>query len=358
MRNSTLKNLVIFGGIGCVVALLLFGCGGDDSKPEPRAQTGNAKGDTTKSSTNSTGNTLNCVAPTCSGDECCEDDRECKKKCRDLDIASGDCDDLPIETVDAIDNLLSDKGVFDNPNDKDLESLEVVDYTNICIATNLDKTDADVWEKVVKEHQYGSGDAEVVMRWFVEQEDATDILEEIESQRSTDILVRLLFIIGGGSHSGSISGNDGIEDIIAGLGSRIDDGARESQSVMVYAHEEAKDTRIMKLIHNHVVKSDELCDTPANQPVPISSNTRGVRYKKEACQLAVYCEAITDADQREGVARDLSDNRINSFIKAAVSEDGGLGISGDYEDWPNTACAALKAQWNNPASGLDLGLGS
>jgi len=353
---------VVFSGIGCVITLLLFGCG-DDSPREPRVIPGDRTTPPPTDRDRSRGSSLDCEVPTCSGSECCEDDRECERKCRDLDIASGDCDDLPIKTVEAIDDLFGDgrKSEFDSPNDDDLEDLTTDDYTNICIATNLDKTEADVWEEAIKEHRYSSSDAEAVMKWFIEQDLATEILDRTANDTKEVILNRLLFIMGGGSHSGSISGSDGARDIIEGLEEEID--SDDDAGVMYYAHRKSN-TKMIDIIHECVVK-DELCDSSTNHPVPVSgasgystSSLADARKKsEEACQLAVYCKSITDENHRKDVAGDVEDNGIKNFIEDEVN-DGGLGIDDDPEDWTDEACEELEDRWNNPTSGLDLGLGS
>jgi len=293
----------------------------------------------------------------CSGEDCCVKDDDCKDMCRTLFKGAnyGVCiNEYDRELVESLETL---EATLSRPKDIDLIT---VDRESLCAFLQLS---SDKWLEEIN-RRYTPGNAEEVIKWIF----STGILHLFSSVEERLDIIKSLLVALVGKRGKVTTGN-----ILNGLTKGTVSGKATVFYIADYVGDQGKSS--FELIHEELIVND-ICDAESNQPHPNSTSTKSgencyynnsdngfqlkaaIGYRKEACILALHCLAGADDNskaERTRVANLVSKRRVVELIDTAVV-DGGLGIHQEPEEWPSTACLALKDFWHNRS--LNFGLGT
>ena len=381
---------------GLLVLMLVFSC----SSPPPAGKTTT----TTTTTGGSTGDDdsaddkdkSSCVLPKCSGSKCCNKKKKDEKEdCEDwcggskyLGLsgkAEDKCLALDYDFID--DDLLfifGDDLLAEPDDEKLLDEIKAKDIDTICGAVR--ELDSDIWLDFIED--YSNSEAEAVLGWIAQEEDAVQIFEKT-GEEGIKMFKELLIQLAGGSPDTSAKVLEGLQE-----GINFNDDPHDN--VVAMALEENNDA-LVKFIHKKIIKDDDegLCGEDKEnsnwpnpqvwQATPAPPHGYGVdpddgdpddirkyfenanKNREESCILGVYCQIFptgssgseTENDSvRKDLADVLDDRSLRNFIKDEV-EDGGLGLTKDQaEDWPHKVCDELGRLWNQGSSGFNLGLGT
>lgn len=298
-----------------------------------------------------------CQEPSqCSGEDCCGEDNACKNICKklfsgeDYGVCINEYDRELVERLETLEDTLN------RPNDANLAT---VDTESLCAFLKLSP---NKWLEEI-DRRYTPGNAEEVIKWMF----STGVLHLFSNVEDRLDLVKSL-LVALANRKGQIT----TVNILNGLARNTVDGRATIFYIADYVGDQGKSS--FELIHEELVVGD-ICDAEDNQPYPNSTGTRRGRncyynnansgyqleaakdYRQEACVLALYCLAGADNNSKADRRRvaNLVSSGVADFIDAAVV-DGGLGVTEEPEEWPSTACVALKDFWHNRS--LNFGIGA
>ena len=351
--------------VSCVLMVLLplsilFSCGEDDD------DTGGSDTSTSSSGDNNGGNRLKLSACTSiekcqkNSNNCCENDRECKSDCDNLENDS-DCKRLPLDI--ATGDLQPVLGFLRNFNEDKGDDLVEENYNALCgWIKGFGK------EEVFTEEIEGPSDAKKFLTWFASHNGEGkarpgQLFNSIQKDDAKKI-VRLAF----GELGSSVAGSSPTDsDVVAGVKVDVDDGDNFFElAVKEYdldddgSDQDGED--FFTLLHDLVV--DPICDEESNQPEVANAKSQKEDYRKEACYLAFYCLVFPESNGQQSrkkvAALDLGEySDVEEFIRGERT-DGGLRGTGGLrareradaaEKWNNKACTALFNLYEDPVSG-------
>ena len=366
------KLLALFGVSVCVISLVVV-CSSETSRraSEGNSGTNYSNEDRRSSSSSSSGGsgTSYCLAdkPACENEgNCCEDNGECKRGCKEYfnNNDEDECFSLPTEDGQ---NMIK---VLEFLEDADFGEVGVREghLQSVCLAIHQIETDS--WLDLIE--NYSPSEAKQALEWIAENREVTSLLMEWDKSISQQILKALLVTAGGQDFD-----TDDIHDAPA---TEILKGLQASQTNLFHKAVQESNDDIIRFVHNTLVR-DDICEVGTWQPRPGSGysgykesiddiepntpNGQALRRQREACILGIYCEifnkdtAFSNKSRRE-IARIVDEDDVERLIRDDKST-GGLQSIGTRTDspgeWPHLACKSLCRLWY-PVEALPLSIGS
>ena len=280
--------------------------------------------------------------PSCSGNDCCYQNTYCFSQCESLFPLEEDkkrCLNLAIKWVDQMQETVDRN--LSNPKWDHLVYMELPLFWSILSISEKP------WLDQISD--YNKREARQVLYWLASD---LDINEKVLSQLP-GYQIRLIFLalFRKNTHSTLVDDNA----LLSGLKGPIEEDNNNFFEVADKAH-----NNLISVIHEEIV-AEQLCDYSLNHPRPVHY-TSDSHY--QACILAVYCyitgtytedsyvsikeEGRDGKVLRERLASTFEEDskEITDFIEDP-HDKGGLGITENADDWPDTACLKLKQLWDD-----------
>ena len=281
----------------------------------------------------------------CQGEECCNQNQNCKQKCEELFLEWENKEKCFKEFADLVEKMhtLITK-VFKKPNEDNLVNINL--NTLQSVLTISEKS----W--LVRINKYSRREAQAVLFWLASHPE-----QDVFSYRVSQNPIRLILMALLRQNARTTLWDDNA--LLSGLKEPV----TEKKKHLFEVTNQKDNMILMSHAHKQIV-AGHLCDYHINHPIPAYYSYQS-DYTFPACVLAVYCHLTGSysagkyvakkggQDLRKNIAGELMLEEVESFIEADYAE-GGLEITDNSDDWTDSACERLSTIWNDGNLKFDL----